>query len=86
MAIMLESNVQKVVKINKKTKAQMFKNLKVGDRIHLSIAVKAAGSHRGTYASYITIQNLQTEEVAVKSFNEIGTILDCFEFEEEGSR
>lgn len=79
MDISMKSEVLEVVKVIKKTKAKMFKDLKVGSRIQLSIPVKYAGGNRGTYASYITIRNLDNNECAFKSFNEVG-ILDNFEF------
>lgn len=71
-----------VKKILGKTKAQMFGNLKVGDRVMFSKTIEASGSHRGrTYASYIKAENLATGEFTLKSFNEIAHFLDKFEFE-----
>jgi hypothetical protein len=78
----MKSEVLTVKKINKKTKAEMFKNIKVGNKILLSIPVESVGrGYRGTYASYIRIDNLDTDEHTFKSFNEICYILPCFEFE-----
>lgn len=80
MDIIMKSEILEVVEITKKTKAKMFKDLKAGNKIQLSIPVKYAGSNRGTYASYITIKNLDSGDVAYKSFNEITPILDNFKF------
>ncbi|MBL4952063.1 hypothetical protein JK635_07550 [Neobacillus sp. YIM B02564] len=81
MKILLKSDPLKVVKIKKKTQAKMFKDLKVGDVIKMSIPVEAAGSNRGTYASHIQIQHTRTGEYVYKSFNEIAPILNRFELE-----
>lgn len=81
MDIILKSETLKITKINKKTQAKMFKDLKVGSKILLSIPVKCAGSNRGTYASYIKIENLESADYAYKSFNQITQVLDMFEFE-----
>ena len=81
--ILLKSNILEVSQIIKNTKATMFESLEVGSRIQLSIKVKAAGSNKGTYASYIKIENLDSGEYTHKSFNEIEKILKCFDFKEE---
>jgi len=78
--IILKSDNLEIVKILRKTKSEMFENLKVGDTIILSIEVKCAGSNKGTYASYIKAENLGTGECNYKSFNQINGILSCFEF------
>jgi hypothetical protein len=78
--IMLTSPDLTVIKINRKTKAQMFKNLKVGDKIQFYVPIKYAGRNRGTYATYITAKNLETGESTQNSFNQISSILDAFEF------
>lgn len=79
--ILLQSDVLKVAKINKATKAKFFTDLSVGDEVRLSIPVKAAGSNGGTYASYITITNLKTNDSVKKSFNELAPFLNIFDFE-----
>lgn len=79
--IILESRILKVSKINKKTKAKMFENLKVGDQIQFSVPIKEAGRNKGTYATYIKATNLGTGETAYNSFNQLPTLLDIFEFE-----
>lgn len=80
MDIILKSEVLEVVGIKKKTKTQMFRDLKIGDKILLSIPVETAGSNRGTYASYIKIENLENGEADYESFNQITRVLDLFEF------
>lgn len=80
--IIMYSNILVVKKILSKTSAKMFKNLKIGDQIILSIPVQSAGSNRGTYASYIKIKNMKTNEVASCSFNQILARLKCFVLEE----
>ena len=80
--IILESKTLKVSKIIKRTRAKMFEDLKVGSIVKMSVPVKAAGSSRGTYATYIKIENLDTGAVAYKSFNEMWYVLANFEFEE----
>ncbi len=80
--ITMTSKVIEVTEIKKKTKAKMFKNLKVGSRVVLSIEAKTAGQNRGTYSSYIQIRNIDTNEVTCSSFNEIETRLNCFGLKE----
>jgi hypothetical protein len=80
--ILLESCFYKVVKIKKKTKACMFKDLKIGDELQFSIPIQSAGSNRGTYASYIKIACITNGNYTTKSFNQIGSCLNNFELEE----
>ena len=82
MKIILSSKILEITKIIKKSGAKGLQDLKIGDRIQLSIPVEPAGRNKGTYASYIEIKNLQTSEVNLKSFNQIGRVLDNFEFNE----
>lgn len=79
--IMLTSPIVAVVKINRKTTAQMFKNLKEGDQIEFYVPIKYAGRNRGTYATYITIKNINTGETTQSSFNQLSSILNAFELE-----
>ena len=82
MNIILSSNILTITKINKKSSAKMFKDLIVGDKIKLSIEVEYLGISRGrTYAPYIAIQNINTKEFTLKSFNQITSVLDCFELQ-----
>lgn len=83
---MMKSKKIKVVKINRKTKAQMFKNLKENDLITFELSIKRSGRNydTGTYASYIKITNMRTNEYTYKSSNELSNILDAFDLEEVG--
>ena len=80
MDIILQSKILEIVEVKKKTKAKMFANLKIGDKIQLSIPVESAGRNGGTYASYIKAQNMATEECSYNSFNQLPSILKNFEF------
>ena len=83
LSIILKSEILEVKKIKKKTRAKMFENLEVGDKIRLSIAVEHAGtlhSSSGTMASYITAENLETGETTRASFNQMPRRLEVFEF------
>lgn len=79
--IYLTSDILTITKINRKTKAKMFENLKVGDKIRFSVPLKYAGRNRGTYATYIEIMNMKTYEKTHSSFNQLPIILDAFELE-----
>lgn len=84
--IIMKSKKIRIIKINRKTKAQMFKNLKEGNLILFELSLKRSGRSydTGTYASYIKITNLETNEFTYKSSNELSHILDAFELEEVG--
>lgn len=84
--IIMKSKKVKIIKINRKTKAQMFKNLKENDLIIFELSIKRSGRSydTGTYASYIKITNLETNEYTYKSSNELSNILNAFELEEVG--
>ena len=78
--IILKSNTLVVNRILKKTRAKLFRDLKVGDKLELSVEVKKyAGINRNTYATYIVVENVKTKEVVGKSFNELPRLLDKFE-------
>lgn len=82
--IVLKSNILVVNKILKRTRAKVFKDLKVGDKIQLSVEVKYAGRRGGgTYATYILVENIETKDCVGKTFNELSPLLDNFEFIEE---
>ena len=81
--IILSSPAITITNIKRKTKAKMFCNLEIGDRIHFSVPLKYAGRNRGTYATYITITNLETGEQTQSSFNQLPKVLDAFEFTDE---
>lgn len=84
--IIMKSKKIRIIKINRKTKAQMFKNLKENDLIIFELSLKRVGGHYsgGPYASYIKITNLKTNEYTYKSSNELSNILNAFELEEVG--
>ena len=72
-----------VKEILKPTKAEMFKNCKVGDVLRLTLPIKPAGRGYGTsYVSYIEITNERTLEKTGKSLNQIPYVFDNFVFEE----
>ena len=81
--IILKSNTLIVEEIIRKTSANMFKDIEVGDKLSLSVSVEYAGSNRGsTYATYIKCTNLSKNDVAYKSFNQMPTFLDFFKLKE----
>lgn len=70
-----------ITEVKRKTKAGMFCDLNIGDRIEFSVPLKYAGrSRNGTYATYITVTNLETGEKTMLSFNQLPKILDAFSF------
>ena len=83
--IQMKSEKLKILKIHKKTNAIMFRNLKVGDVIQMSVSVKAVGQRTtgGTKAVDIEIKNLETGEKTLKTFNEIVKVLSLFDLAEE---
>lgn len=81
MEIILKSDILTVTKIKKKSYAKMLKNLVVGDKIQLRVSAKPVGGNKGTYASYIQVVNVKTEELNEFSFNQISILYDTFELE-----
>jgi hypothetical protein len=75
--------IGKCSKINKKSQSPAFKNLAVGDVIEFSTVIQAVGRNKSTYATYIRCFNLKTKESSELSFNQIGRVLNNFEFEQE---
>ena len=82
MKIVLKSDIFVVKNIKRKTKAEMFKDLKAGDMIQLSVDASPVGGNKGTYASYIKIEKLNSEEYTHKSFNQIWELYSIFELGE----
>jgi len=81
--ILLKSNILVVAKILRKTKARLFKDLKIGDKITFSVPIKHAGSNRGTtYSTYIETKNVATGEVVLNSFNQLPPLLETLILEE----
>ena len=80
--IILKSEKLIVTNILKKTKAKMFANIKIGDILEISIPMKYAGRNgKIGYASYLTIENKTSGEIAHKSFNQLPMLLENFEFD-----
>ena len=70
-SIVMKSNVIQIIAVKKETKARMFSDLERGSLIRLSIPAKTAGQNRGTYASYIKVENIMTNDFTHVSFNDI---------------
>lgn len=68
--------------IHKKSQSPAFKNIEIGDCIEFSIDIKPVGRNKGTYAAYIKCVNNHTLEESNLSFNQIGRVLNNFEFEQ----
>jgi len=79
--ILLTSKPQRITKILKSTKAQFFKDVTVGTVIKLSMPVKSPGRGRTLYATYVTVENVETGEKAQYSLTQL-SILSNFELEE----
>lgn len=78
----MRSNKVEIIKIVKKTQAEMFKDIEVGDVIQLSVLPKSVGGSRGrTYAVDVRIDNLTKNAYTYKTFNTLG-MLDNFEYRE----
>ncbi len=81
--IVMESKTLRVSKILKKSSAKMFSDLKVGDTIKFSVNLeRAGGNNRGTYATYIKAEHLESGNTNHSSFNQMPSIISRFEFEE----
>ena len=79
----MRSDVVVVSKILKKTRARVFENFEVGDRIQLSVEAASVGGSRGrSYAADICVANLTKGEHTFKTFNTLDP-LDNFEFTKE---
>lgn len=81
MNITLSSEKYQVIGINKKSTADMFKNLKLGSLIKIEAELKHVENKRGS-ATYIKVTNLNTKESTLKSFNQLPKILEAFELKE----
>lgn len=75
--------VAKCTAINKKSKAQGFETLEVGDTLTFTCTISSPGrGSRGTYAKCIEIKNNKTGEIGYQTFGEIEKRLSNFEFEQ----
>lgn len=81
MNIVLKSKDYQIIGINKKSTADMFRNLKLGSLVKFEVELKKLEDKRG-YATYITATNLNTKESTSKSFNQLPKILEAFELVE----
>lgn len=80
--IVMESKTLRISKILKKSSAKMFSDLKVGDTVKFSVDLKRAGCSKGTYATYIKAEHLESGNTNHSSFNQMSSIISRFEFEE----
>ena len=80
--IVMECKTLRVSKILKKSSAKMFSDLKVWDTIKFSVNLERAGGNRGTYATYIKAEHLESGNTNHSSFNQMSSIISRFEFEE----
>lgn len=78
--ILLNSKVLQIIAIKKKTSAVLFKDLKIGDLIQISVPVEKVGTSRGrSYSVNLKITHLKDNSSVLKTFNEISSILSCFD-------
>lgn len=83
-AITMHSKQLVVSAINKPTKARLLKDFRVGTRFKLyTTLTPTTGGSNGLYATYIKVVNLDTDESAKYSQNELLRVLPAFEY---GSR
>lgn len=84
MEIKLKSKNYEIVKLNRKTKAKGFCNLKVGDVIYFETEIKEAGRYNNRlYASGFDCINAKTNEyVGGFTHNNSPYYLDIFELKE----
>lgn len=76
---MLELKLKlKLIKINKKTQAKIFKDLDIGDEILLSTNLMNSPGN----SKMLTVTNLKTGEKDDKYFTEIYKIFERLDFEE----
>lgn len=82
-------------KINKKSKSPAFAAMREGDEIRFCVELSKAGKYinylnlkdntviiRGSRAKYIHCLNVRTNMASILSFNQLGNILENFEFEQ----
>ena len=68
----------RLVNIKKKTKAKVFKDLKVGDEVLLTASLNNLAGH----SKKLKVTNLQTGESDNKYFTDFSKIFELLEFEE----
>jgi hypothetical protein len=81
--ISLKSEELVVKSVLKRTRAGIFGDIDIGDKIQLSMTIEdtTGASHGGIYATYITAKNLQTGEESLHSQTRIHKFVQCFEWE-----
>lgn len=73
--------VAKCIKVHKKSSSPAFINLQIDDIIEFSIDIERVGIGRGgSHAAYIRCVNPKTSLQSKLSFNQIGKVLENFEF------
>ena len=80
--IVLSKRVR-VTEILAKSSAKMVKNCKVGDILTLSVDASPVGGNRGTYATYLRVENITNDEYTHLSFNQLHTLYRAVKVEEE---
>lgn len=80
--ILMTSKPMVITGIKKKTKAQFFCALEVGDVLEFSVPIKNPGHGRTLYATYITVSNMKTGMKTQASFTQLSSLLECFEVTE----
>lgn len=81
----MKSPKYRVIRILKKTKAEMFGEIEAGDIIQFSVPIERAGSNRGsTYSTNIRVRNISksADQLAFKTFNQLPSLIEYFELEE----
>ena len=80
---MILNCIGKCTKVNKSSQSPAFTGLKVGEFIEFFTEIKPVGRNKSTYATYITCFNPQSGRFSELSFNQIGRVLNNFEFKQE---
>ena len=78
------SCIARCVSISKKSRAEGFKTLKVGDVVIFTVPIESAGIGLSgtTLATYIKCKTNRTGEEGYQSFNMLGRLLKSYEFEQ----
>lgn len=63
---------------DKRTKADVFKDTKIGDVYSLVISLERTTNRRGNYATYINCLNKRTDAICLKSQSEVLGILNKY--------
>lgn len=80
--IYLISPIITIKEIKKKTRAEFFRDLVVGDRLEFSTQLKNPGHGRGLYATTVTIKLVGTDLKTNGSISQICNVLENFELVE----